>query len=141
MSGRISMGYIVVESAWGPAGAGQRTDIGRKIPAVDAYESETGYTIEVEAAGYERDDISITIKGSVLRIATAEGYEDKKLRRVDGKPVMSEIRKPSFSRSFRLPEDADTAGIEAESRNGMLIISIPRNKKKEPGRIEITRRI
>ena len=130
------MGYIVVESAWSPEGAAER---GRKVPAVDAYETEKGYTIEVEAAGYGNDDLDVSVKGSVLKIATAEGYEERKLRRVDGKQVMSEIRKPAFSRSFRLPEDADTSGIEAESRSGMLIIFIPRNRKNEPGRIEITR--
>ena len=50
---------------------------------------------------------------------------------------MREISRPSFSRSFTLPEDVDEENIKAESKNGILTITLPKTEKAQRGRIEV----
>lgn len=96
------------------------TGSGRKFPPVDAYETAEGYTIEMDVPGYGEGDISVNLKDSILTIASQGGA------------------KRAFSRSFRLPKDADAARIEAGSSNGVLTITIPhRAAQPESGRIEV----
>ena len=42
-----------------------------------------------------------------------------------------------FRRAIGLPEDADTARVEATCRNGVLKIVIPRHEASKPRRIEV----
>lgn len=110
----------------------------RKIPPVDIYEDEREYTIEAEIAGYSENDISVTMKDGVLTISSEESWKERRAREKEVKNmIISEIKLPEFSRSFKLPEDADSARVEAESRNGVLFITIPRIRKTKPGKIEI----
>ena len=110
----------------------------RKYPPVDIYETEGAYTIELEVAGYGADDIKITVKDGVITIASVPSWKDRIRKRMeDRKLIAGEISLPEFSRSFSLPEDADRNAIEAESRNGILSIRIPKMVKTDPGKIEI----
>ena len=110
----------------------------KKIPPVDIYEDAAQYTIEAEVAGYSEKDINVTMKDGILTISSEESWKERRAREKEEKNmIISEIKLPEFSRSFKLPEDADTERVEAESRNGVLIITIPRIKKAEPGKIEI----
>ena len=110
----------------------------RKIPPVDVWKDENGYSIEAEIAGYSEKDVEVTMKDGVLTISTEETWRERKAREREEKSmIVSEIRLPEFSRSFRLPDDADTGRIEAESQNGVLTVRIPRIRKVEPGRIEV----
>ena len=110
----------------------------RKIPPVDIYETATEYTIEAEIAGYSEKDIEVTLKDGVITISSEETWKERRAREKEEKNmIVSEIQLPEFSRSFKLPEDADTERIHAESNNGVLVVSIPRIRKADPGKIEI----
>ncbi len=110
----------------------------RKYPPVDIYETDKMYVIEAEVAGYGDDDIKVYVKDGTLTISSTETLKDKLLRKRNEKNLIaSEISTPQFSRSFSLPEDASRDGIEAETRNGILTVMIPRIVKTEPGKIEI----
>ena len=43
----------------------------------------------------------------------------------------SERQFGSFSRSFRLPPDADDAGVKAALKDGVLTVTVPRRKAEE----------
>lgn len=110
----------------------------RKIPPVDIYETENSYVIEAEVAGYSENDVRVHIKDHVLTISSEETWKERRAReREEKNMIVSEINLPEFSRSFKLPEDADSERAEAESKNGILTVSIPRIRKVEKGRIEI----
>ncbi len=110
----------------------------RKIPPVDIYETEKEYVIEAEIAGYSEKDVEVTLKDGVITISSEETWKERRAREKEEKTmIVSEIRLPEFSRSFKLPEDSDYERVEAESHDGVLAIRIPRIRKAEPGRIEI----
>ena len=49
----------------------------------------------------------------------------------------SERRRGSFSRSFRLPKDADSEGISAEIKAGVLYLRVPKKAETIARNIEI----
>ena len=117
---------------------------GARIPQVDVYETPSSYVVEAEVAGYSEGDIAIDVEKHVLTIKS----DDKNMKRVDQeeneaekkeerKYLMREISRPSFSRSFTLPEDVDEENIKAESKNGILTITLPKTEKAQRGRIEV----
>ena len=111
----------------------------KKIPPVDVYETAAAYTIEADIAGYDQADLSLSVKGGVLTLSSSETWKEKRARRkAERNAVVSEISLPDFSRSFQLPEDADSASISAESRDGVLTVTIPRLKRAGNGHIEIS---
>ena len=117
---------------------------GARIPQVDVYETPSSYVVEAEVAGYSEGDIAIDVEKHVLTIKS----DDKNMKKVnqeenevekkeDRKYLMREISRPSFSRSFTLPEDVDEENIKAESKNGILTITLPKTEKAQKGRIEV----
>ncbi|MDE5834587.1 MAG: Hsp20/alpha crystallin family protein [Ruminococcus sp.] len=86
------------------------------------------YIMEAELAGFEREDINIDIKDSYLVISaerkkSSEEKENKYIRR--------ERSYNSYKRSFDV-SDVDTEHVNAEYKNGVLIIDLPKKKHEEP---------
>ena len=98
-------------------------------PAADVSETDDEYLIKAELPEVSKDDLNITVQEGVLTLAgerKAEKREDnEKLHRI-------ERFHGSFSRRFTLPDDADEQGIKAESKDGVLVIHIPRQKVAHP---------
>jgi hypothetical protein len=75
-----------------------------------------------------------TVDGDLLKIkgereqGAAEGTEPLRAERASG----------PFERHFRLRESAAADGVEAKYRHGVLTVSIPKLKAREPYRIEVT---
>ncbi|MGN1164014.1 MAG: Hsp20/alpha crystallin family protein [Candidatus Ornithospirochaeta sp.] len=115
-----------------------------RIPQVDVYETPSSYVVEADVAGYEEGSIQISVEKHVLTLASedknlkkANAEEAKEEKKDERKYLMREISRPSFSRSFTLPEDVDEASIKAEGKNGILTLTIPKKTPEERGRIEI----
>ena len=115
-----------------------------RIPSVDVYETPSSYVVEAEVAGYDEKDISISIEKHVLTVASdeknmkrANEEEEKSEKKEERKYLMREITRPSFSRSFTLPDDVDEEAIKAESKNGILTISLPKTQRAQRSRIEV----
>ena len=105
--------------------------------AVNVYEEDKSYTIEVAAPGVSRKDFNLEIENDVLTISTEqkESKEDKNrnfLRR--------EFNYRSFKRSFELPESVDQEKIQATHEAGILTLSLPKKEEvlqKAPRQIEV----
>lgn len=103
------------------------------IPSVDITESETAYMIKAELPEVEKENISVNIDKNILTIS-GERHSEKR----DEKEHRVERSYGSFSRSFSLPDNIDDAEIKAESKNGMLYLTIPKTQaKQDKKRIEI----
>jgi len=105
-------------------------------PHVDVTQSEKDYRISAELPGLTEDDIELTMGDGIL---TLKGEKREEAERKKGKDVViSERHYGSFSRSFRLPPDADPSKIEAELVKGVLTITLPKTEgAKKPERIEV----
>jgi HSP20 family protein len=105
-------------------------------PAADVTETEDEYLIKADLPEVRKDDVSITVQDGVLTLAG----ERKQEKRGDGEKLHRVERSyGSFMRRFALPENADDQGIRAESRDGVILIHIPKQKvvQPQPRQIEI----
>ena len=95
-------------------------------PASEASQDDASYRIAMELPGVADEDIHLTVENGVVQLSG----EKKSSREEKGETwYFSERQFGSFSRSFRLPEDADGAGVKAEMKDGVLTVTVP---KKAP---------
>jgi HSP20 family protein len=106
------------------------------VPLANISESENEYLIKVDLPDVKKEDVQIAVSDGVITISG-----ERKLERKDQSE--NAIRVESiygvFTRSFMLPDYVDAKGINAEAKDGVLRIHIPKAKtqKSEPLAIEI----
>lgn len=92
-------------------------------PASEASSDDRLYRIAVELPGVDEKDIDITVDDGIV---TVKG-EKKESREEKGETwYFSERQYGSFSRSFRLPADADAEKITADLKEGVLTLTVAR---------------
>lgn len=103
-------------------------------PLVDITEDEKEFLIKVELPEVKREDIKVTVENGVLSITGERKFEkeekNKKYHRV-------ERAYGSFMRSFTLPENADGSKINAEYKDGMLKIHLPKTEQAKKKAVEV----
>jgi len=105
-------------------------------PAADVSETDGEYLIKAELPEVGKDDLNITVQEGVLTLAG----ERKEEKREDNEKLHRVERfHGTFSRRFTLPDDADEQGIKAESKDGVLVIHIPKQKvaHAQPRQIQV----
>ena len=93
-------------------------------PAVNIYENNEKFAIEIAAPGLEKEDFKIDLKNEIITVSSE--ISDKKEETNKGKVIRSEFRYVSFQRSFALPKEVDVANIKASNKNGILTIELPK---------------
>jgi len=101
----------------------------KSTPAVNIYETNEKFEIEIAAPGLEKEDFKIDLKNDYLLVYSEK--KDKKEEKEKGKVVRSEFRYSSFQRSFALPKDIDATAINATHKNGILIIELPKKVEQK----------
>ena len=105
------------------------------MPAVNIREDEKKYSLELAVPGIDKKDLKIDINEDVLTISSEtkneteenkEGYKRK------------EFSYSSFCRSFYIPENVDRDHIEANYKDGILTVGLP---KQEEEKSKITRQV
>ena len=97
-------------------------------PLVDIREDASAYRVDLEIPSVDPKDVSVTLEEGVLTITGERTFEDVS----EGERVhRRERRYGSFSRSFRLPEDADEDAVSAQAKNGVVSVSVA--KREKPG--------
>ena len=97
-------------------------------PAAEASAGDDAYAISMELPGVAEADIHVTVEDNVL---TVKG--EKKTRREEKGETwyFSERQFGAFSRSFRLPPDADAEVVSARLKDGVLAIKVPKKSREE----------
>ncbi|MEQ9041542.1 MAG: Hsp20/alpha crystallin family protein [Silicimonas sp.] len=97
-------------------------------PASEASGDDDAYRISIELPGVEEKDITLSAENGIV---TLKG-EKKTEREEKGETwFFSERQYGSFSRSFRLPPDADENKVSADLKNGVLTVKVPKAKAEE----------
>ena len=116
-------------------GAGGEKEQPRAVlPAVDVFEDGSGITLLADMPGVPKDQLELKIEGDSLLIdggvqaLTPDGLE----------AIYAEVRVPRYRRSFTLSRELDTARIEANLKDGVLKLRIPKQAHAQPRRIEVT---
>jgi HSP20 family protein len=103
-------------------------------PLLNVWSSAEGVVIDAELPGVEPQDVEITVQGDELTLRgkvnereAAEGESYHRRERPTGE----------FVRTLQLPFRADSNGVKARYRNGVLRLSIPRSEEEKPKRIAV----
>ncbi len=104
------------------------------LPAVDVFEDASGITLLADMAGVPKDKLELKVEGDTLLIEggvqppTPDGLE----------AVYAEVHVPRYRRSFTLSRELDTARIDANLKDGVLTLRIPKQAYAQPRRIAVT---
>ncbi|NIE82391.1 MULTISPECIES: Hsp20/alpha crystallin family protein [unclassified Burkholderia] len=105
----------------------------RLVPVVDIVEDSHGITLYADLPGVPRDKLDIRVQdGNLTLEAEAIVPMPAGLRLHHG-----EIRNPHYARAFALSSDFDVTRIDAQLRDGVLKLTIPRRDEAKPRRIEV----
>ncbi len=97
--------------------------------------SDGGYEVNAEMPGVKKEDIHVSVDGSMVTIAgeVKKEEEEKKGEQV----VRSERYFGKVERSFSLPHEIDEAKVEAKFSDGVLKLTLPLHEKTKAKQIEI----
>ncbi|MDR1900728.1 MAG: Hsp20/alpha crystallin family protein [Treponema sp.] len=99
-----------------------------RLPSVDVRETEKAFVLEMDLPGYSEKDIEVHVDGSSLTIESRQEKNTEETKK-EGAYILRERRVNSFSRSFKLPQNADPDAVSAGFNNGVLYLEI--NKRAE----------
>ena len=100
--------------------------LGLNIPTANVSENPKEYILELAAPGLQRQDFNIEMENNCLIISSEK--EEEKKEEEEGYS-RKEYSFNSFSRTFSLPENIKEENIEAKYADGILKISIPKQKE------------
>ena len=103
------------------------------VPPVDVFEDDHGITLLADLPGVSRDRLSVRVDGETLWLeataltAVPEGMD----------LIYGEAEYPSYRRQFALSRELDGNRIEANLKDGVLKLTIPKLEEAKPRRIEV----
>lgn len=103
------------------------------VPRVDVFEDEAGITLLADLPGVPKDKLELRIDGDRLMI---EGVVTTVMP-PQLQSVHAEVRVPRYRRTFTLSRELDAGRIEANVKDGVLTLRIPRQEHAKPRRIEV----
>jgi len=103
-------------------------------PRIDVKETDKSFVIEAELPGLNKDDFKLSIENNIL---TLEGEKKHEHEDQNDGYYRSERSYGKFSRSFRLTEEVDSSKVNAEYKNGILTIDVPKSPKAKPKQIDV----
>jgi len=95
-------------------------------PAVNIQEDEKQFLLEFAVPGMKKDDFKINLENQLLTISSEMKEENEE---TDKNYTRREFACNSFSRSFTLPKNIVAEKINADYKDGILNISIPKDEK------------
>jgi len=103
-------------------------------PAVDIVESPDAYTLTADLPGLTKADVNLTVEEGVLTL-TGERKNEQSAGNEFGHRYERAYGK--FSRSFQLGSGVETGKINAEFKNGMLTVELPKVEASKPYEVSI----
>lgn len=111
-------------------------NIGWDDTQLDMYEKDDKVIVTLKAPGFDEKSIDISIEDNTLTITgTAEATDEEEDKK--RKYYRKEIRKQSFARSVSLPSRVIADKAEAEFKNGMLHLTLPKAEESLPKKIQV----
>ena len=113
---------------------GERLELAEWRPLADITEDDKEYLVKIEIPGMKREEVKVSMESGVLTISGERKLEkeekNKKYHRV-------ERAYGSFSRSFVIPDDVVADKIDAQFKDGILQVHLPKGEHAKPKTIEV----
>jgi HSP20 family protein len=103
------------------------------FPAVDVFEDASGITLLADMPGVPKEQLELKVQGDSLLIEG--GVQPRTPDALEA--IYAEVRVPRYRRSFALSRELDTSRIEANLKDGVLNLRIPKQPHAQPRRIAV----
>lgn len=103
------------------------------VPTADIFEAEHALTVVLEMPGVAKENVDINVEANVLSIEgrlNFSSYEGMQ-------PIYTEYNIGHYRRSFSLSNKVDQSLIEAEMKDGVLTVTLPKAEEAKPRKIAI----
>jgi HSP20 family protein len=104
-------------------------------PAIDLVEGDEEITLLADLPGVRKEDLDLSIQGSLLTIKGEKKREEPKNK---GKVVRTETWIGNFSRTVNLPDSVNPEKVEAQLRDGILSVRIPKREESKRQSLQIS---
>ena len=103
-------------------------------PRFEVRETKEALVLKADLPGVKADDLDVSVQANVLSIS---GKRELERKTEDEHFHMSERTYGSFTRSFTLPEGVDSKNLDAELKDGVLTLTLPKAPEAKPQRVQI----
>jgi HSP20 family protein len=103
-------------------------------PRFEVKETKDSYVFRADLPGVEEKDLDIALTGNRLTISGSRRCEERK---EDERFYAYECAYGSFTRSFTLPEGIDVENVNADLKEGVLHLVVPKRPETQPRKIAL----
>ena len=120
----------------------QQLQTAERVPAAEVHDTPDAYELVLELPGVDRDAIEVTATDRTL-VISAERRSERQLpaEAAEGsdepRPLLSEFRYGTWSRSFRFPLPIERDGLQARYRDGLLSVTVPKARTSTTVRVQV----
>ena len=104
------------------------------VPVTDIFETEQALTVVLEMPGVGKESVEVGVENDVLTITgriDSSKYEGLQ-------PLYTEYNIGNYSRSFQISSKIEQERIEAELKDGVMTLVLPKAEKALPRRISVS---
>jgi len=116
--------------------SGDVAGAGASTLAVDVHEQGDDFVLTAPTPGVQPEDVEITVRGDLVRIR-GERRDEREESGDDRRWLMREQRFGSFERVLRLPSPVSADSAQAEFKDGILTVTLPKTEESKERRIPI----
>jgi len=102
-------------------------------PAVDIFETEEGITLRADMPGVSKDRLNLRVDGTNLLVEGRIGITPQDQMQ----PLYADVRAAVYRRNFLLSNELEANKIDANLKDGVLTVRIPKRAELRPRRIEV----
>jgi len=111
-------------------------------PMLDLNETDSNYEVKVDLPGIQASDLHVQVSDNVLTISGERKYEKTdgkkgESKKNGGTPHYVERYHGTFSRSVMLPTAVKQDKIDAQYRDGVLTVTLPKTEDAKPCEITV----
>ena len=106
-----------------------------RAPNVDVIERDKEMVVRAEIPGVKKEDLEVSLSNNRLTIKGSTRHEET--QEEEGEYTRRELSRGSFSRTVTLPTDVDGEKAKAEFKDGVLEMTLPKQKPSKRRRIRV----
>ena len=106
------------------------------MPAFEVKETKDAFVFKADLPGVDEKDLDISVTEDRI---TVSGKRESEQRNEGERFFTYERQYGAFSRAFTLPEGVNADGVNAELKDGVLTLRLPKRPESQPRRITVTK--
>jgi HSP20 family protein len=120
-------------AAAGQTAVRSRTSEALMRAPVDIYETSEGIVLEADMPGVSKERLTVRVDGETLVLEGSVQFELPE----QAEAIYADVRSTLYRRNFVLGRELDAEKIQAQLKDGVLRVTIPKRAELRPRKIEV----